>query len=58
MFFGSGPSDVSHVGLVVSPGVIVDAPYTGANVREDTFPTTVGARWGSDLVAGFTRPGA
>jgi cell wall-associated NlpC family hydrolase len=58
VFFGGGRSDVSHVGLVVSPGVMVDAPYTGADVREDTFPTTVGATWGGDLVVGFTRPGA
>ena len=26
--------------------------------EEDTFPTTVGATWGGDLVVGFTRPGA
>jgi cell wall-associated NlpC family hydrolase len=58
VFFGGGSSDVSHVGLVVSPGVMVDAPYTGADVREDTFPTTVGATWGGDLVVGFARPGA
>ncbi|MGH9078324.1 MAG: C40 family peptidase [Acidimicrobiales bacterium] len=57
-FFGGGPSDVTHVGLVVSPGVMVDAPYTGADVREDSFPTTIGAAFGSDVVVGFTRPSA
>jgi cell wall-associated NlpC family hydrolase len=57
VFFGGGPTDVTHVGLVVSPGVMVDAPYTGADVREDTFPTTIGAAFGSDVVVGFTRPG-
>jgi hypothetical protein len=35
---------------------MVDAPYTGADVREDTFPTAVGAAFGSDVVVGFTRP--
>ncbi len=58
VFFGGGPTDVTHVGLVVTPGVMVDAPYTGADVREDTFPTTIGAAFGSDLVVGFTRPSA
>ena len=57
-FFGGGPSDVTHVGLVVSPGTMVDAPYTGADVREDSFPTTIGAQFGSDVVVGFTRPSA
>ena len=56
VFFGGGPSDVTHVGLVISPGVMVDAPYTGADVRQDTFPTTIGAAFGSDVVVGFTRP--
>jgi len=56
VFFGGGPSDVTHVGLVISPGVMVDAPYTGADVREDTFPTAIGAAFGSDVVVGFTRP--
>jgi hypothetical protein len=56
VFFGSGPTAVTHVGLVVTPGLMVDAPHSGADVREETFPPTVGARWGSDLVVGFTRP--
>ena len=56
VFFGGGPDDVTHVGLVVSPGVMVDAPYTGADVREDSFPTAIGAPFGSDVVVGFTRP--
>ncbi|MGH8995417.1 MAG: NlpC/P60 family protein, partial [Acidimicrobiales bacterium] len=57
-FFGGGPTDVTHVGLVVAPGVMVDAPYTGADVREDNFPTAIGAAFGSDVVVGFTRPSA
>jgi cell wall-associated NlpC family hydrolase len=57
VFFGGGPDDVEHVGLVVSPGVMVDAPFTGAFVREDQFPSTPGAAWGSDIYVGATRPG-
>ena len=47
---------IDHVGLVVSPGVMVDAPYTGADVREDTFPSTVGAAFGDMIYVGATRP--
>jgi cell wall-associated NlpC family hydrolase len=56
VFFGGGPADVGHVGLVVAPGVMVDAPFTGAFVREDQFPTTVGAAFGGDVFVGATRP--
>ena len=56
VFFGSSSADVSHVGLVVRPGIMIDAPHTGADVREEAFPSTVGATWGGDLVVGFTRP--
>jgi cell wall-associated NlpC family hydrolase len=58
VFFGGGPDSIDHVGLVVSPGVMVDAPYTGADVREDTFPTTVGAAFGDMIYVGATRPSA
>ena len=30
---------------------------SGADVRVEAFPTTLGASWGSELVVGFTRPG-
>ena len=52
------PATSTHVGLVISPGVMVDAPYTGADVREDTFPTTVGAAFGDMIYVGATRPSA
>ena len=58
VFFGGGPYSIDHVGLVVSPGVMVDAPYTGADVREDTFPTTIGASFGNMIYVGATRPAA
>jgi cell wall-associated NlpC family hydrolase len=58
VFFGQGPTTVTHVGLVVSPGRMVDAPHTGADVREESFPPTVGTSWGDEVVVGFTRPAA
>ena len=61
VFFGSGPADVSHVGIYVGTAggqaYMVDAPHTGADVRVEAFPTTVGAAWGTDVYLGATRPG-
>jgi cell wall-associated NlpC family hydrolase len=60
VFFGQGPRDVTHVGLYVGTrggqAVMVDAPHTGAVVRVEPFPPTVGATWGGDVVVGSTRP--
>jgi len=57
VFFGTSTSDVTHVGIVVNPaGEMIDAPHTGAQVRIESFPTTVDAPWGSDLYLGATRP--
>ncbi len=60
VFFGSGPSGIDHVGLYVgvvnNQTVMVDAPFTGADVRADAFPATVGASFGSLLFVGATRP--
>jgi cell wall-associated NlpC family hydrolase len=62
VFFGGGPGDVTHVGIYAgsdgSESVMVDAPHTGARVRVEVFPATVGAVWGDDVVVGFTRPAA
>jgi cell wall-associated NlpC family hydrolase len=57
VFFGSGPGGVDHVGIVVGAGIMIDAPYTGAVVRAETFPAAVGAAWGGGVVVGATRPG-
>lgn len=58
VFFGPGPGQATHVGLVVDPsGTMVDAPYTGAVVRVEKFPPIPGQRWGNDLMIGATRPG-
>lgn len=60
VFFGGGPHAIDHVGLfvgVVGGGdVMVDAPYTGADVRAETFPATPGAPFGSLVFVGATRP--
>ncbi|MBV9662091.1 MAG: C40 family peptidase [Acidimicrobiales bacterium] len=56
VFFGTGPQDVTHVGLVIAQGQMVDAPHTGAAVRVEALPDRVGALWGTDEVVGFTRP--
>jgi len=60
VFFGSGPRGIDHVGLFVGivggRDVMVDAPYTGADVRADAFPSTPGASFGSLVFVGATRP--
>ncbi|HET9732271.1 MAG TPA: bifunctional lytic transglycosylase/C40 family peptidase [Acidimicrobiales bacterium] len=54
--FGSGPGSVTHVGIVVGAGQMVDAPHAGARVRVEAFPGTPGAAWGDEIVVGFARP--
>jgi cell wall-associated NlpC family hydrolase len=58
VFFGASASDVTHVGIVVAPGEMVDAPHTGTVVQTQSFPTTIGAAWGEDRYLGTTRPTA
>ena len=48
VFFGASTGAITHVGIVVSPGEMVDAPHTGADVRIEPYD------W-PDLVAA-TRP--
>jgi cell wall-associated NlpC family hydrolase len=48
VFFGADPADVTHVGIVVSPGEMVDAPHSGAVVRIEPYS------WAGYL--GATRP--
>jgi cell wall-associated NlpC family hydrolase len=55
VFFGSG-SYADHVGIYVGDGAMVDAPYTGADVRIDTIPMTAGATWGNQVVLGAADP--
>jgi cell wall-associated NlpC family hydrolase len=48
VFFGADPADVTHVGIVVSPGEMVDAPHSGSVVRIEPYS------WADYL--GATRP--
>jgi cell wall-associated NlpC family hydrolase len=50
VFFGAGPAEVTHVGIVVGAGEMVDAPHTGAVVRIEPYA------WPDYL--GATRPAA
>ena len=52
------PQAIDRVALVATPGVMFDAPYTGADVGEGTFPPIVGAAFGNMTHIGATRPGA
>ena len=60
VFFGRGPADVTHVGIYLGTtsgqSYMVDAPHTGADVRVEAFPASVGVAWGSDVYLGATRP--
>ena len=46
-------ADVTHVGIVVSPGEMVDAPHTGAVVRIESYdwPDYL-APWINDIAPG------
>jgi len=50
VFFGNDPAHVEHVGMVAGPGLMVDAPYTGAVVRFDGYQR--------ESYLGATRPAA
>jgi cell wall-associated NlpC family hydrolase len=45
LFFGDSSSTVDHVGIYVGDGEMIDAPHTGADVREEAadWPNLVGA---------------
>jgi len=60
VFFGAGPAAIDHVGMYVGivggDAVMVDAPHTGADVRAEPIPATLGSSFGSLLYVGATRP--
>jgi cell wall-associated NlpC family hydrolase len=56
VFFGTSATDVSHVGIAIGGGEMIDAPYTGTVVRIDPVPTISGAPFGSEVYIGPTRP--
>ncbi|HUC36456.1 MAG TPA: bifunctional lytic transglycosylase/C40 family peptidase [Acidimicrobiales bacterium] len=61
VFFGSGTASgdsyADHVGIYIGNSAMVDAPYTGADVRVDTIPLVAGAAWGAgEVVLGAADP--
>jgi hypothetical protein len=58
VFFGSDAAHVEHVGISLGDGRMIDAPHTGADVRLDEIPATVGAAYGDQTYLGATRPTA
>jgi cell wall-associated NlpC family hydrolase len=50
VFFGDGTNDVSHVGMYVGDGLMIDAPHTGSVVRFDSVA-------GFERIVGVTAPG-
>ena len=57
VFFGRGDGSVTHVGIFIADAMMVDAPHSGAAVRIESFPASIGERWGSDEYLGAVRPG-
>ena len=45
----SDPSTIHHVGMIIAPGMMVEAPHTGANVRTSSI-------YRSGLMSLGTRP--
>jgi cell wall-associated NlpC family hydrolase len=45
VFFGADTRHITHVGIVVGPGEMIDAPHAGATVRRESFnwPDYLGA---------------
>ncbi|HEX4862841.1 MAG TPA: NlpC/P60 family protein [Acidimicrobiales bacterium] len=58
VFFGQSVDSVTHVGIFISDEVMVDAPHSGGAVRIESFPASMGDRWGSDEYLGAARPRA
>ena len=56
LFFGATPQTITHVGIYLGQGFMIDAPHTGAVVRQEPTPTAIGDPWGSDLLVGITAP--
>lgn len=55
VFFGSSPTNVTHVEMVVGGGKMIGADHSGTNVRYENLPA-VGSQWGEDKVLGIGTP--
>lgn len=56
VFFGQSAANITHVGIYLGEGKMLDAPHTAAAVRVEKIPTQIGASWGEDKLIGFTEP--
>lgn len=56
VFFGTSSTNVTHVGIYIGGGQMIDAPHPGAVVRTEAIPNQIGGSWGSDIFVGATRP--
>lgn len=53
VFYGNSPSDITHVGIYLGGGKMLDAPHTGAQVRiENVWSGVIG--YGRPLAGGAT----
>ena len=57
VFFGSSPTNVTHVEIVAGNGRMIGADHTGTNVRYESLPA-VGSKWGEDTVLAIGVPRA
>lgn len=55
IFFGTSPSNVTHVEIVAGNGQMIGADHTGTNVRYEPIPQ-VGSKWGADTVLAIGAP--
>lgn len=55
-FFGPSPNDITHVGIVVARGKMIDATHTGAFVEYTSFNPLLGGSFGEDKLIGYGRP--
>lgn len=56
LFFGAGPTQVTHVGIALGDGRMVDAPHTGAFVRVEPVAGFRPALVGATRPAALMRP--
>jgi cell wall-associated NlpC family hydrolase len=55
IFFGTSPSNVTHVEIVAGNGQMIGADHTGTSIRYEPLPQ-VGSRWGEDTVLAIGTP--
>ena len=54
-FFSDG-SEISHVGIVLQEGLMIDAPETGQDIQIQEIPTKIGEKYGELTFEGYGIP--